>query len=148
MSKDEREAYAALFSSLLMAALFYFGLSVGMTAAAFEGAEGVQAWAQQVLKLIGIGIVVTIIAHISVAVLHAAITREANDDLSDERDRAINARGMQVTLVVVSVGFLGMIGLLAWGKPVLVGLNLQLVSCVLGEILGSLARIYLYRRGG
>lgn len=148
MSKDEREAYAALFSSMLMATLFYLWISGGMTAGTFDGPPGVQAWARQVLKLIGLGILTTILAHIAVAILHAAITQEANEDLSDERDRAIKARGMQVTLVVISIGFLSMIGLLAWGKPVLVGLNLLLVGCVLGEFLGSLARIYLYRRGG
>lgn len=144
MSRDERDAYAAILSSLLIGGLFYLWIVDG----SFEGPQGVQLWAQLVLKLIGVGIVTAIIAHIAVAIGHGIITREKIEEMSDERDRAIKARGMQVTLVLTSIGFLAMIGLLAWGKPVLVGLNLLLVGCILGEIIGSLARIYLYRRGG
>ena len=147
MSKDEREAYAAVLSSLLMAGVFYIWISDGMAAGAFDGAQGVQVWAWQVFKLIGFGIVLAILAHVSVAILHAVITREGNEDLSDERDRLITARGMQVSLVVMSIGFLAMIVILAWGYPVHVGLNLLLAGCILGSLCGDLTRVYLYRRG-
>lgn len=135
-------------SSLLVGGLFYLWISAGMAEGAFEGPTGSQAWARLVLKLIGFGVLTALVAHVAAVVLHAAITREAIEDLSDERDRAIKARGMQVTLALTSFGFLGMVGLLAWGVPAPVGLNLLLAGCILGEFFGSLAKIYLYRRGG
>ena len=149
MAKEEREAYAALLTSVIVGLLFYSRIGAGMASGRFVGADGLMQWARQVLWLMLSGVGIAIAATILLAIANGILTGDAGaNDLVDERDRQIKLRAYQVTMIVMSVGFIGMIAALALGQTVLTALNLMLVLCLVSSVSGEVTRLWLYRRGG
>lgn len=148
MTKEDRDAYATILAALVIACLFYWRITAGAAAGAFDGPDGLMHWARAVLVLMLWGIGVAILSVILFTVGHRILTGEKPDgEVVDERDRQIRLRGMQVNLIVTSFGFLLLVVLLALGRPVIAGLNLMLAFCILSDLAGNLTRIVLYRRG-
>ena len=54
---------------------------------------------------------------------------------------------MQVTLILASAGFVGAIAALALGAGLLTVLNLMLAAFAAGDLVGTLVKLALYRRG-
>jgi hypothetical protein len=109
----------------------------------------VQLWGiVLVLAVIGT-IVATILTQIGSGIVQAARTGEEPklDDIQDERDKIIDLRGTRVTYLVTSLG--GFFAMLTFvlGQSPLVMFSLLLLFGVLGQVVGDLARLYLYRRG-
>jgi hypothetical protein len=147
MSFSERSIVAELVTSLIVIALFTWLLVSRMEAGAFDGPEGLQAWARQVLWMIPVGIGTGIGVTLLLAMAHHASAREAFDGLVDERDRLITLWGWKVTAITVSAGFIAALGALAWGLTPLFAMNLMLASFALGDVAGNLAKMLRYRRG-
>jgi len=148
MSHEERNTVASLITSL--AVLIYFGARIWGTWAegGYAGPDGPQIWARNVLWMIPICVGVTIVVTIGFNILHAIFTNTPKPSfVTDERDTHIGRRGMLVTMIVVSFGFIGSLILLALGWQVLVVLNAILAAFVLGDIAGSLSKLAAYRLG-
>jgi hypothetical protein len=100
-------------------------------------------WARTVLWLIlaatGLGIVVTLIFNLG----YGMVTGDNPRDLRvDEPDRVISIQGMHATLVVAAAGFIG-----ALGVGLLTELNLTIAALALGDLVGRLIKLAVYRRG-
>jgi hypothetical protein len=148
MSHEERNTFAALFTSIF--SLLYFGSSLrsDWRAGAFDGVDGTATWAQTVLWFIPICIVLTIVATIAVNILHAIATNTPNPNMiTDERDSAIGKRGSLVTMVVASFGFIGALFAMAFGWSTIAGLSLILFGFWAADFVGNLSKIAAYRFG-
>jgi hypothetical protein len=147
-SFEERNAAVGILISLISWGLMVSVLSSRHAAGVFDGADGPMLWARTVCWLIVVCIAIGIALTVLATVLYVAITGEKSPAFEkDERDNQIGLRGLQVTLVIMSMGIVGAIGALAWGVTVLTALNLILVACALGDMAGTLVKLFLYRRG-
>ncbi len=148
MSFEERNTVVGILISLISWGLMVSVLAARHSAGAFDGADGPMLWARSVLWLIliaiGIGIALTILFNIG----YAVVTGERKPlFLKDERDSQIGLLGLQVTLVVISVGIVGAVVALAFGVGVVLALNIVLAACAAGDMAGMLTKMVLYRRG-
>ena len=148
MSRGEREALSGLISMLLSAGLIAWWLISDHAAGAFDGPEGLQAWARTVLMLIGAGIGIAIVVTIVTHVVEAAVTGEKPDERQDERDHLLERRALTWGWYVLSIGILGIIVDLAMGASAFRALNLLIVLCALSEGLKDSLKLWFYRRGG
>ena len=148
MGYEERNTLVAIFVNVSVVAGFVWLILSMQGEGAFAGSDGLTVWARTVLWIIPASIVATIVITIVFNIVFAIATREADvDTVVDERDRSISILGMRVTMVVASVGFIGALVMLAVGWPVFLALNLILAGFALGDLCGSLTRLFLYRRG-
>lgn len=147
MSFTERTLLAEIVTTLAVVALFVWLIADRHAAGAFDGPEGLQAWARQVLWMIPAGIALAIAVSVVMAILHRLITGEDPDDLTDERDRAIAAHGWKVTTIAASAGFIAALAALAFGASVFAALNGMLAAFALGDTVGNVARLIRHRRG-
>lgn len=147
MSHEERNVVTEILANAVIIGLFVWFLVAGQAAARFDGPDGVQVWAVLVLKLIGVAIVMGIALAILMAIFWRLVTGESPDLTRDERDRAISGLGWKVSMIGTAVGFVGAIVALALGSSVILGLNLMLAGCAIGDTAGNLAKFHAYRRG-
>jgi hypothetical protein len=147
MSYSEREAATGLITSLIVIALFLWQLTTQSDAGAFDGPDGLQAWARSVLILIAWSIAIAIAVAILFAILHGILTGEKSDERRDERDRDIDRRSLTWAWYLLSCGLLGVIVSLAFGATALNAMNMVLALCLLSEAFRDSAKLVLYRRG-
>jgi len=147
MSFAERTIWAELVSTLVVIALFVWMLLRAHALGEFDGPDAAMLWARQVLWMILAGIGVAILVSVLMAMGYRLATGETPDDLTDERDRAIAALGWKVTAITMSAGFIAAVAALAWGAPLLAGLNGMLASFGLADTVGNLAKLIRYRTG-
>lgn len=148
MSFEERGAWSAILSGVIVFFLFGRPIWQGTVDGTYGATDGLTLWAWDVIWLIGGGVVVAIVVLIGLQILYAIVTGTGKPQfLSDERDFAINTRGAVVTLVVISGGFLISVTLLAMGWSALAALNTILIGMSIGAIASEVYRIAVYRLG-
>jgi len=114
----------------------------------FDGPDGLVALGVMVLWFIAATIVAMIAAHIiGVIVMAIAEGGTEPDTTTDERDRAIEARGDKVSNAVGGVGFLGGILLMTFGHTVPVVIATMFVGCLFGAIIGNVVKLRIYAEG-
>jgi hypothetical protein len=148
MSYEERNALAGLISTLIVSLLFGMQLWQDYLSGEFIGPDGLKTWAQTIVWMVPTSIIICITTIIAVNVIYSIVTSSPNlNSVADERDAAIGKRGMQVTLVVVSIGFVAAIIILSTGGSALTGLTIILAGFVAGDMSGNLAKLAAYRFG-
>lgn len=148
MSFEERNAVSGILAGFVAWAIMISVLMQKSAAGQFEGSAGLTVWAQSVLWLILIGIAIAIVMTILFNITYAVITGEKKPDFRrDERDTLIGLRGIQATLVVITLGIIVAIVALAIGAPILVFLNTILAACALSSLADCVTKLILYRRG-
>ncbi len=91
-----------------------------------------------------------ILTAIALHVVHAAQTGSTDEVrlVEDERDRLISLKGTRSEHYTFGVGaFLAMLAF-ALGQPVLLMFGLLIFFSLAADIVGSISKLYLYRRGG
>lgn len=148
MSFEERNAVSGILVGFIAWGIMLSVLIQKTGDGVFDGSGGLMAWARAVLWLIGIGIGLAIAMTIVFNIAYAVITGDKKPDfLRDERDILIGLRGMQATMMVLTLGILGAFVALAWGVPVLTVLNMILAACALSSFASEVTKLILYRRG-
>ncbi len=148
MPHEERNAWGALIASAIT--FIYFGGQIwaATVAGGYAIADGLRLWAWDVLYLMGGGIVITIIVMIAFNILYAIVTNTPNPSfITDERDTMISRRGVQVTLVIASAGFIAAVIMLARGWGAVGALNAILIGMAAGAVAGDLYKVAVYRFG-
>ena len=148
MTYEERNNLVAILTNILVMGWLTARL-LGMNGeGAFGGPDGLAVWAQTVLWVIPASVGVTIIATILFNILFAIATRDENPSfIIDERDRQIAIRGMVTTMIVASAGFIGALIALAFGWTALLALTVILYGFAAGDLIGSIVKLVLWRRG-
>ena len=148
MSFEERNTLAFIVVSLIVGAIFALRIQAAFSAGMFVGDGGLMVWARMALWIIPVGIVLCIGGVILTHIAYAVLTQDRDGRMqTDERDQMIALRGLQVTLVVLSGGVIGTLGLIASGWSALIALNALLFGCWLSDLIGNLVKLYFYRRG-
>lgn len=146
MSYEERNTVAAIVVNLCVVAFFAWLIMSMYGDGAFAGDEGLAVWARTVLWVIPASVVASIVVTILFNIVFSIATQDEDPDTTvDERDRSISIKGMRVTMIVASAGFIGALALLALGWSPLIGLNVILAGFALGDLGGSVTRMALYR---
>lgn len=114
----------------------------------FDSATVFQFWGQAVLLLVGVQIVLAIIGQVVLAIIHTIAAKgEDIPRFEDERDKLINLKATRNISIVFGAGFvLSMIVLAVGMTPALMPI-IMLAFMMAAEIMGSIAKLYLYRRG-
>ena len=148
MSFEERNAVSGILVCFTTWAIMLSVLLQKSAAGLFEGNAGLVSWAQAVLWLMLLGIGIAIVMTILFNIAYAIISGEKKPDfLRDERDTLIGLRGIQATLIVITIGIIGAIIALALGTSILVFLNMILSACALSSLASDVTKLVLYRRG-
>jgi hypothetical protein len=148
MSFEERNAVSNILVCFITWAIMLTVLMKKSATGLFDGANGLEHWAQTVLWLILIGIGIAIVITILFNVAYAIITGEKKTNfLRDERDTLIGLRAMQATLIVINFGIVSAIIALAFGASILAVLNMIFAACALSGFVSEITKLILYRRG-
>lgn len=151
MSYQEKSAIAHLISTVLVIGLYGFFVFGMYQAGQFDGPDGLSLLGKAVLVMVVGGIVVNIVASILVSIVAGIVQNVTSGEfeplVTDERDRLIELKAMSFATYALGIGFVGSMGLLALGQTAFVVLNLIVISGALADILGSLVKLVLYRRG-
>ena len=137
-----------LVTELAVIAWFLTRFSKKNSAGLFDGPEGLVALGTMVLWFIVATIVAMIAVHIlGVIVLAIAEGGKEPDTTTDERDRAIEARGDKVSNALGGLGFLGGILLMTFGQAVPMVIATMFVGCLFGAIVGNIVKLRAYAEG-
>ena len=104
-------------------------------------------WGITFLILVPISIVSQIVIQILFAIVNAAVTKEAKEEITDERDKAIELKSNRISHWIFTAGFLISMGTLAFGTPPYVFFISLIASGFLSSIISELVKLYFYRRG-
>lgn len=150
MSYREKSILVSIVTSLAVLATYLSYMCDQFTAgelAGLAGAEASMLVGQSILGLIVASIVVAIVVQILFAIANTIVTREEADYASDERDKQIELKGMQVFLISFSIGYVGAMAALAIGTAPHIVFVLITASMFAGSAIGDVTKLFFYRRG-
>ena len=104
-------------------------------------------WGKALLILIPVTIVAEIILHIIFSIVNKIVTNEDVDTLSDERDKLIDLKAVQISHWIFNAGFMLSMVALAIGMPPYSLFIILIASGFIASIASGMAKIYFYRKG-
>ena len=148
MSHEERNTVAGIMANLIINIYVIIKLTNMFGDGRLDGPDAIMLWARAMLWIIPIGIAVMIAMTILFNILHAIATNEPNPSfLVDERDKAISNFGMKITVVVISIAFIGGMVALAFGISPLYALIGMYFGFSAGDLFANFGKLFRYRRG-
>ncbi len=148
MSQQERRVAASLISALIVFAAYAIIMFGMYQEGRFAGSGAASLVGKSTIALIVASIVASIVLQILFAIGHAVATREHERMVTDERDKLIELKAMQISYLAFSVGFLiSMIVLALEGATAPMVLLIIVVSMFAASVVGDLVKLALYRRG-
>lgn len=149
MSYQEKNITASFVVFTLILGFYLLRLFQLTQSDSFNLTNMLRLWGTVIVLGIVVTIIGTILTHIGSGIIEAIKTQQEPviKDIQDERDRLIDLKGTRTTYVVYSLGvFLAMLTF-AFGQPALVMFSLLILAGLVGQIVGDLSRLVLYRRG-
>lgn len=148
MSSQLREAVVSLFSAFICFSIYFYYMLDAYDDGVFAGIGATSFVGKSVFYLIVLSIVVTIVCTIIMAIVTSIITGENEKDLVDERDRLISLRGMQVSFITFSFGFLMVMAAMAWmGTQAVTAIIYLICTMFLCTLAGEFTKLFHYIRG-
>lgn len=148
LSYQEKSLIASVIGSLIIYVIYGWQVYQRFQAGGFDPAEEFRFWGRAFLLLILIQVVFEVVMQIAMVIAIAIATNEEEDpSFLDERDKLIDLKGSRYQFVIMGIWFLLAMGALAVGRPPTVMFVLLMISMMTAGIVGSLAKLYLYRRG-
>ena len=148
MSYEQKNIIVQIGVSLLIWVIYGVVMQRLIGEGYFDGPDQLKLLGRAMLMFIPASIVGTIIGTILFHILYAIATNDpAPDFSSDERDKMISIRGMQVTMVVASTGFILGCVALALGSSAFLVFNIILIGFGLGDLMGNITKLWMYRGG-
>lgn len=149
MSYQEKNITASFVVFTLILGFYLFRVFQLTQNESFDLTNMVRLWGTVIVLGIVVTIIGTILTHIGSGIIEAIKTQQEPviKDIQDERDQLIDLRGTRITYVVYSLGvFLAMLTF-AFGQSALIMFSLLILAGLVGQIIGDLSRLVLYRRG-
>lgn len=148
MSFNEKNITVTLVNFTLIMGFFLIRLFQMSQNATFTAANVFRLWTIVIVLATVVSIVAILLTHLLPLIIQSIKTGEEKpefDDLEDERDRLIDLRGTKVTHNVSSLGAFVAMLVFVLGHPPLVMFTLLIFFGVLGQIIGDIVRLLLYR---
>ncbi|HSN49863.1 MAG TPA: hypothetical protein VLR52_01445, partial [Bacteroidales bacterium] len=115
MGQHEKQSIVSIIGSLLVIGFYSLYIYRNYIQADMELLNDFQFWGKSFIYLIPVAIVVQIVIHIVFAIANTIITRENMSDFSDERDKLIELKSIQISHWIFILGFMMAMGSLAIG---------------------------------
>ncbi len=148
MSYQEKRVSISLLGMLAVFAVYAVCMAGYYQDGRLAGPDAGALIGRSVFILMGAGIAAVIVLQIVFAIVNAMVTREEEKPVSDERDRLIDLKAMQVGYMVFSLGFVAAMGLLALGMAALQTALLIIVGAMFfASVIGDVVKLMLYRYG-
>lgn len=146
MSYQERENIVDIVSSMAILAVFAWYL-LGRISGDLALWNDRVFWATMFLVLIIGSIIARIVIIIIFNIVHRIATQEAEPGFLDERDRAIEFRAIRLAHWIFVIGVIAAIGTQAFGLPIAGLFLIVLLAGFASDLVSTVLRIILYRRG-
>lgn len=149
MTYQEKRIYVSLLTAIIVLAIYSNYMYDMYLAGDFNGTDASALVGQSTFWLIGGSIIVSIIVQILFTIGYAIVMRDSDisEYKSDERDKQIELKAMQISFVIFSIGFIISMAFLAYGwLPYIIFLIITL-SMFICNIAGDLVKLVYYRRG-
>lgn len=149
MSNQETQNVVSFSTSIFVTIPYILYIINRYQSETFVGNEELRFWATAILLMIPLRIVSIIIGYIIFSIVKAIFTgnAELEKSVTDERDKIIELKGDRNTSNIFTFGLLGsLIALLLGGDLSTLFIGLILAGFV-GELVGTLSKIYYYRLG-
>ncbi|PCH79864.1 MAG: hypothetical protein COB90_10405 [Hyphomicrobiales bacterium] len=147
MSYHQKGIISYLITNLVITSVYLFVMWEYYLDGRFDADDRFIFLGKAVLIMLASGIAINIVMRILVSIIAAIIAREAEPILADERDKMFELRGLQMYCYMTGAGFILTMVALALDVPPFWVLNLVVLAFSLGDVLGNVTQLYLYRRG-
>jgi len=142
MSYQQKTSAVSLFTTFLVFAIYAAQMLPLYEAGRFEEADGAAFVGKAILALIVASIVVNIIATIFFNIAHAIITNTPKPSfLLDERDKAMELRGLRISFFIVSAAFCIALIALVFGQSLFIVFNLIIFSFAIGDATSNVLKL-------
>lgn len=142
MAIQEKRIYVSLISTFLAFA-YYYTIMFEVNHVLPEEVNGLIG--KNILIFITVSIALNIALQIVLSLLNPNGFKDCQ--VTDERDKMIELKGMQVSFAVFGVGFMSTMFMLTYDYSMFIVFNGILLSFALGDIIGNIIKIITYRRG-
>lgn len=148
LSFQEKSLIVSAIGSLLIYVIYGWLVLQRYQAGNYDEAGTLEFWGRAILLLIVIQVVFEVIMTIALVIVNAIVTREEEDpSFADERDKLIDLKGTAYQFAVFGTGFFLAMGAMALGQPPVVMFVVFMTAIMAAGVIGSAAKLYLYRRG-
>ena len=149
MSYKENSIVVSLAAYLMIVAYYLLRIFGMLRDGGLVANQLFRLWAVVIITGIVVTIAGNILINIVISIVYAIRTggKEYDQFIEDERDKLIDLKGSKVAYITFSVGVLVAMLTFAFGQPPLMMFSLIIFFSITAEIAGSLAQLYLYRRG-
>lgn len=149
MSYKENSIVVSLAAYLMIVAYYLLKIFGMLRDGGLVASQLFRLWAVVIITTIIVTIAGNILINIVLSIVYAIRTggKEYDRFIEDERDKLIDLKGSKVAYITFSVGVLVAMLTFAFGQPPLIMFSLIIFFSITAEIAGSLAQLYLYRRG-
>ncbi|NJN54232.1 MAG: hypothetical protein HC804_05405 [Anaerolineae bacterium] len=150
MSFQEKNITVTLVSFSLILTFFIFRVRQMVQTDSFTSENVFHLWVIVIVFGIIVTIVGMILTHMVSAIVIVIQTGDEDpdiEDIEDERDKLIDLKGTKITYTITSLGsFLAMLTF-ALGQSPLVMFTFLIFFGLVGQVIGDISRLVLYRRG-
>lgn len=147
MSYQEKRALVVCISTILILGLYSLFVYYSYQDTILSDPNNFRFWGKVFLILIPVMIVAQIIIHIVFTIINKMVTNESMPCFSDERDKLIELRAINISHWVFVLGFLLSMGSQVIGMQPWVMFITLVVSGSLSGCAAEITKFYLYRKG-
>ncbi len=147
MYYQEKKSIVNIISTLLIYGIYYWIVYNKYGNLTMSADEELQFWGKTMLLIIPIAIAGKIIVHIIFSITNRLVTSEKQPAFEDERDRIIALTSTRNAFMVFGFGFLGALGVIAYGMPLRSMFIFMIVAGVLSDVFDNLSQLYFHRKG-
>lgn len=147
MDNKEKQVLVTTISLVLIFGIYSLYVYNKYIVVNFDVINDFKFWGRAFLILIPVTIISQILIHILFAIFNKIMTKEDMETKSDERDKLIELKAIQISHWVFTGGFLLSMVFLVVGMPPYVMFITLIASGFLSGIASGMAKIYFYRKG-
>jgi hypothetical protein len=147
MTYQEKKSIVSLISAVLIFVSFCLYMYPKYPAGGFESVEIFRYWGSFILFLTLVSIIAHIIISIVFNIIFRITTKEKEPSFADELDKLIDLKASRNSFFVFILGFLLAMGSLLVYQPSPIMFMILIASGFVSDLIGSVTKIYHYRRG-
>jgi len=147
MYQKEKQIIVSIISSVLILGIYSFYVYNKYMVGNPDIINDFKFWGKTFMILIPIAIVAQIAIHIVFSIINKIVTNEDMETRSDERDKLIELKAIQISHWIFTVGFMLSMGALAVGMQPWVMFVTLISSGFVSAIISEIAKLYFYYKG-
>ncbi|MFZ3591269.1 hypothetical protein ACOI1C_19005 [Bacillus sp. DJP31] len=147
MTYQEKKSIVSLISTILIFGFYCLYMYPQYPHGSLEMTETFHFWGSFVLILTLISISAHIIVSIIFNIVFRITTKEKEPNFADELDKLIDLKSYRNSFFVFILGFLLAMGSLVLDHPSQVMFMILIASGFISDVVGSVSKLYHYRRG-